>query len=214
MYANNTYKTIRIVNEDYAFVYSRWCTGDTELYDTLTDPYEMTNLAGSTDPDIVRVMSRLNALVMKSCETDACRDPWSIILPPQTANSTRVSSLAEALDPAYDDFFDAIPEVTIGECMAYQFADNEIPFYPPEAQYGLGLEYRNEPMYYEYPDVKPVQRVPYVPGGGWEQRHTTFEVLMSAARTLTADELQQAWNQSTCNEGSTCTDIVLKAGLH
>lgn len=216
MYANNTYKTMRIVNEDYGYVYSRWCTGDTELYDTLNDPYEMTNLAGSTDPDTVRVMSRLNALlmVMKSCETDACRDPWSVIQPPQSGNATRVSSLAEALDPAYDDFFAAIPEVTIAECMAYQFAANEVPFYPAEAQYGLGLEYRNEPVYYEYPDVKPLQKVPYVPGGGWEQRHATFEALMSDARTLTADELQQAWNQTTCNEGSTCTDVGLQAVPH
>ncbi|KAG6363899.1 hypothetical protein INS49_009002 [Diaporthe citri] len=190
MYANNTYKTMRIVNKDYAFVYSRWCTGDTELYDTLNDPYEMTNLAGSAGPDVARVMSRLNALLMV------------------------MKSLAEALDPVYDDFFAAIPEVAIAECMAYQFAANEVPFYPPEAQYGLGLEYRGEPEYYEYPDVKPVKRVPCVPGGGWEQRHATFETLLSDARTLTADELQQAWNQTTCNEGSTCTDVGLKSVPH
>lgn len=222
MYVNNTYKTMRIVSEDYAFVYSRCCTGDTELYDTLRDPYEMTNLAGSAgdDPKIARVMSRLNALlmVMKSCETDACRDPWGVIQPPQPAatasNTTGVSTLAEALDPSYDDFFAAVPEVAIAECMAYQFSANEVPFYPPEAEYGLGLGHRSEPEYYEYPDVKPVKRVPYVPGGGWEQRHSTFEALMADARALTADELQQAWNQTTCNKGGVCTDVGLKAVPH
>jgi hypothetical protein len=217
MYWNNTYKTMRIVNEDYAWVYSRWCTGDTELYDSLNDPYEMTNLAKSTDPDIVRVMSRLNALlmVMKSCETDACRNPWSVVQPPRlTANATTVSSLAEALDPAYDDFFASIPAVSITECMHYQFAANEVPYYPPEAQYGLGLEHRNEPEYYEYPDVQPVKKVPYIPGGGWEQRNASFQQLLSSARTLTAEELQQAWNQTTCNEGNTCTSVGLSVIPH
>ncbi|POS75657.1 arylsulfatase [Diaporthe helianthi] len=208
LYRNNTYKTMRIVNEDYAWVYSRWCTGDTELYDSLNDPYEMTNLAGSTDPEVLRVMSRLNALlmVMKSCETDACRHPWGVIQPPRlTGINITVSTLAQALDPAYDEFFASIPAVTIAECMQYQFAANEIPYYPPEAQYGLGLEHRNEPKYYEYPDVRPIKRVPYIPGGGWEQRHAPIGELLSSSRTLTAEELQQAWNRTTCNEGSTCT---------
>ncbi|KAI3393391.1 hypothetical protein diail_4320 [Diaporthe ilicicola] len=202
-YWNNTYKTMRIVNEDYAWVYSRWCTGDTELYDSVNDPYEMKNLAGSTDPDLVRLKSRLNALlmVMKSCETDACRDPWGVIQPQgASGNATKVSSLAQALDPMFDDFFATIPAVTIAECMHYQFAANEVPYYPPEAQFGLGLKYRNEPEYYEVPDVNPVKKVPYIPGGGWEQRHATFEELMSSARNLTAEELQQAWNETTCNE--------------
>lgn len=30
----NSYKTMRILSEDSAWLYSRWCTGDTELYDT------------------------------------------------------------------------------------------------------------------------------------------------------------------------------------
>lgn len=31
----NSYKTIRIVSEEYAYLYSHWCTGETELYDTV-----------------------------------------------------------------------------------------------------------------------------------------------------------------------------------
>lgn len=35
VYLNNTYKTMRIVSEDSAWVYSKWCTNDTELYNSL-----------------------------------------------------------------------------------------------------------------------------------------------------------------------------------
>ena len=68
-----------------------------------------------------------------------------------------------------------------------------------------GLAHRAAPKIFEYPDVQPVQKVPYIPGGSWEQRNATLEVLMTAARELTADELQQAWNKTTCNEGQICT---------
>lgn len=34
--ANNSYKSVRIVGEDSAWLFSRWCTGnDTELYNTI-----------------------------------------------------------------------------------------------------------------------------------------------------------------------------------
>lgn len=142
-------------------------------------------------------------MVMKSCETDTCRDPWSVIQPPAAAPA-RISSLGEALDPAYDDFFAAIPRVTIAECVQYQYAPNEVPFYPPEAQDGLGLAYRNEPEYYEWPDLNLLEKVPYIPGGDWDQRHATLDQLEADARELSANELQQAWNATTCNEGQVC----------
>ncbi|KAF3017781.1 hypothetical protein E8E14_008686 [Neopestalotiopsis sp. 37M] len=205
VYRNNTYKTMRIVSDSYAYVYSSWCTGDVELYDSVQDPYELKNIANSTDANYQRVKLRLNALllVMKSCEKDTCRDPWGVIQPPNAAPE-RVSSLGDALDPKYDDFFATFPPVTIAECVQYQFAPNEVPFYPPEAQDGLGLSYRNEPQYYEYPDVQPIQKVPYIPGGSWEQRHATFDMLVADGRELSANELQQAWNQTTCSEGQVC----------
>lgn len=39
---NNSYKTIRIVSQDYGYLYSHWCTGETELYDTVVsyDPLQ------------------------------------------------------------------------------------------------------------------------------------------------------------------------------
>lgn len=217
VYKNNTYKTMRIVGEGYAWVYSRWCTGDTELYDSNNDPFEMNNLGGSTDVHLTRVKSRLNALlmVMKSCEAEVCRDPWRELQPPVgdaggrddeqfrlTARS--INNFADSLNPDFDAFFASIPTVSIAECYQYQYAPNERPFYPSQAETGLGLEHRSEPSFFEYPDVKPVARVPYKVGGGWEQRDATFEMLMADARELMTNELGQDWDSTTCNEGQKC----------
>lgn len=35
VYLNNTYKTIHIVGDGYGYLFSRWCTDDVELYDTV-----------------------------------------------------------------------------------------------------------------------------------------------------------------------------------
>lgn len=227
VYKNNTYKTMRIVGEDYAWVYSRWCTGDTELYDSKRDPFEMINLGHSTDEHIRRVMSRLNALlmVMKSCEGSVCRDPWSMLQPaplihPQISgersSSRLIESFTDALNPDYDAFFTGIPDVTIAECEQYQYPPNERPFYPPEAEDGLGQAHRSPPNYFEYPDVKPLARVPYKVGGGWEQRHATFDMLVADARELSDEELAQDWDRTTCNEGQKCVEdpraLVMSTG--
>lgn len=31
----NTYKTVRVVGADYGYLYSHWCTNETEIYDTV-----------------------------------------------------------------------------------------------------------------------------------------------------------------------------------
>lgn len=31
---NNSYKTLRVVSEKNSWLYSKWCTGDSELYNT------------------------------------------------------------------------------------------------------------------------------------------------------------------------------------
>ena len=214
VYLNNTYKTMRVVAEDYAWVYTKWCTDDEELYDSRNDPYELDNIAGSPDPYIQRVRSRMNALlmVMKSCEVETCHDPWKVLQPASHGDSCAspggaraINCFADALDPKYDDFFATIPAVNIAECLNYQYAPNETPFYPPEAQFGLGLAHRNEPSFFEYPDLALVARVPEVLGGGWEQRHVAFEALLADERQLTADELAQQWNETSCSEGQECT---------
>lgn len=217
VYKNNTYKTMRIIGEDYAWMYSRWCTGDIELYDSKNDPFELENLAYSNEARIRRVMSRLNALlmVMKSCEREVCRDPWSQLQPHsngsqrsenenQRSYQRAIDSFKDSLDPDFDAFFEGIPTVLIAECYQYQFIPNERPYYPAGAENGLGLAHRKEPAFFEYPDVKPIERVPYRVGGGWEQRHATHEMLVADARELTSRELGQDWEQTTCNEGQEC----------
>lgn len=37
---NNSYKTLRVLGESQSWLYSKWCTGDSELYDTkVRTPY-------------------------------------------------------------------------------------------------------------------------------------------------------------------------------
>jgi N-acetylglucosamine-6-sulfatase len=31
----NTYKTLRVIGEDYGYLYSHWCTNETDFYDTV-----------------------------------------------------------------------------------------------------------------------------------------------------------------------------------
>ncbi|KAL1871636.1 hypothetical protein Daus18300_004636 [Diaporthe australafricana] len=197
-FLENDYKTMRIVGDDSAWLYSRWCTNDTELYDTKNDPYELTNLANSSDPQIQRVISRLNALLLvtKSCTQETCRDPWSVLQPTKLPpNATLIKTLDEALDPAYDSFYDSFPQVTISECLGLQVPSNEAPFYPEGAETGLGLAFRNSTDGFSFPDpIQPVTQITgyfgrWAPGGGRDQRHASFEALMADARELTDDEL-------------------------
>ncbi|PKX95160.1 sulfatase family protein [Aspergillus novofumigatus IBT 16806] len=184
LYLQNDYKTIRVVGEKSSWMYSRWCNNDTELYNTSDDPYELTNLANSTDPQIRRVKSRLNALLMVT----------NVIQPPSPRHGKRVETLDDALDSRYDAFYEAFPLVTIDECLNYQFAANESPFFPPSAEFGLGLKYRNSTDNFAFPESKPVEEIaPNNPlGGDWDQRHSTFKDLMRNARVLTDKEINNA----------------------
>lgn len=37
---NNSYKALRVVGEDSAYLFTRWCTGETELYNTLVSEFQ------------------------------------------------------------------------------------------------------------------------------------------------------------------------------
>lgn len=132
-------------------------------------------------------------MVTKSCAEATCRDPWSVLQPPPSNGSTanKISTLDDALDPRYDDFFAAFPQVTIDECLNVQLASNEGPFYPAGAEDGLGLAYRRNTDFFSEPDYTPVKRVPAnaVPAGGWGQRYATVDELLRNARELTDEEL-------------------------
>ena len=122
LYYYNTYKALRSINEDYNLFYSKWCTGEREFYNMITDAAQMQNRLANP-PEGQKQMyhgreeemlyHRLDALLMvgKSCKEESCRDPWSVLFP-----RGQVSSLEDAMDPKYDDFFAKQPKVSYGSC--------------------------------------------------------------------------------------------------
>lgn len=134
-------------------------------------------------------MDRLNGILMvtKSCTKSSCRDPWSVLQPPNAKG--RVSSLTAAMDYAYDEFFSKLPKVHFGRCMQYQDVRNEQPYYPPGADTDLGQAYRKSTDNWQSsspgtPGVKPNEK----PAGGIEQRFAGIEELMRDVHVLTDEE--------------------------
>lgn len=192
-YYNNTYKTIRIVGEEQNWAYAVWCNGQTELYNNLDDPYELTNLARGDNitAEHQAVINRLNALLMvtKSCEQDRCRDPWAQLVPDNT--TSKLTSLVDAMDSAYDAFFADFEKVQFDTCMQYQYAPNETPFFPPLDTLeggGLGRAYRNSTdVIAASPGTRYIQTPEYF--GTEEQRNATFADLLAVARKMTDTEI-------------------------
>ncbi|KYK57012.1 arylsulfatase precursor [Drechmeria coniospora] len=115
----NTYKTVRVVSDDYDLSYSVWCTNDHELYDIKADPNQLQNLYGHQGTisgfRIPQISARLDALLLtlKSCKGKACRRPWEEMFPSGT-----VRSLGDALAPKYDEFFlKTQAKVTFSKCL-------------------------------------------------------------------------------------------------
>ncbi|TPX15448.1 uncharacterized protein E0L32_004428 [Thyridium curvatum] len=190
-FKKNSYKTLRIVGSDESWLYSYWCTGEVELYNTAKDPYELTNLALNPTPEVQQLLNRLNAilLVTKSCEGGTCRQPWGLLQPNDKPNE--IVSLKQAMDPKYDVFFAKFPKVNFKECLAVQDVANEQPFYPPlpdNGSGGLGRGHRTTPDGWEKPKGKQVLRSKGKYGTA-EQRHATLEDVMKNAHYLTDDEI-------------------------
>lgn len=120
--ANNTYKHVRVLSDAYDLSYSVWCTNEHELYDLKTDPYQTTNLFGATTNISIsgynkeKLTARLDALLLtlKGCKGRVCTRPWETLHP-----LGDVSSLADAMDSEYDDFYvNQQLKVTFSECFA------------------------------------------------------------------------------------------------
>ncbi|KAI0470070.1 arylsulfatase [Xylariaceae sp. FL0804] len=188
-FLNTTYKTVRIIGDEQAWVYTVWCNGDKELYNTADDPYEITNLAATNASANSRVLNRLNALLMvvKSCEQNACRDPWSLLTP----NNATLTSLTQALNADYDTFFEDFDQVTFGTCLTVQSIENEAPFFPALdtlATGGLAQAYRNATdVIAGAPGVRAFQTANYY--GTEAQRNATLSDMTAASRALTTVEL-------------------------
>ncbi|GAB7362532.1 hypothetical protein MBLNU230_g2851t1 [Neophaeotheca triangularis] len=193
----NSYKTVRIVDQEASWYFAKWCNGtvDTELYNTKDDPYELTNLAINATAATQRTLDRLNALLLvtKSCAEGSCRQPWALFQPNGTC--TTIDSLATAMQHQYDSFFASFPDVQFTACLNYQSVENERPFYPPGAEL-LGEQHRRLLSFEEYnletSPRPPAQKVPKneINMGDWSQRHVSLEEMMRTARELTEWELE------------------------
>lgn len=189
-FLNNTYKSVRILGENNGWLFTKWCTGDTELYHTSTDKWELDNIAESEDPEHQRALTRLNAILMvtKSCEGGSCRDPWAVF---ELPHGKKLASFEEAMSPEYDSFFNGFPLVSFRECLQFQSAENEAPFYPPlpdDGRYGLGRSHRHSTdNFVETNDTLSITDDGFY--GTEEQRHAKLEDLYKEARELTDEEL-------------------------
>ncbi|KAI1165807.1 arylsulfatase [Nemania serpens] len=197
---NNSYKTLRIVRPGGGtYLYSKWCTGESELYDTASDPGELTNLALTADKNEAtsRLISRLNALLLaaKSCATDTCRNPWSLLQPEPERRAVYVRTnltitcLEQALDPKFDDFFASIPEVSFEKCMRYQYRPNELPYWPEDV--GLGEAYRRPTDNYKSSKGAGAKVVSTGKFGTFLQRFATLRQILKTAKKLTPEQLGQ-----------------------
>ncbi|CAJ2504933.1 Uu.00g123270.m01.CDS01 [Anthostomella pinea] len=192
-FVNTTYKTIRMLGAEQSWVYTVWCSGETELYDTAADPYELTNLAAADNTNATEhkaLINRLNALLMvtKSCEQNACRDPWSLLSP----DGATLTSLTGALDTTYDAWFAGFAVVSFDTCLAVLSDANEAPYYPELSDavggVGLGRAYRNATDVIEAAaGVRTIVTAEYY--GSEAQRNATFAELTAASRVLTAEEI-------------------------
>ncbi|KAF0323030.1 sulfatase [Colletotrichum asianum] len=185
---NNSYKTLRLVGNEFSWLFVKWCTNEMELYNTQDDPYELVNLINSTDTSHQRLLTRLNAilLVTKSCTQGTCRDPWTVLQPP---NSSQITTLTEALSSDHDAFFASILQVHFNECMQYQYIPNEGPFYPVGAEEGLSKFRQSTDNFVETSAVKVIKPDLTKFYGGPEQRNVKWAEILAASRPLTDEEL-------------------------
>ncbi|RDW82570.1 arylsulfatase-1 [Coleophoma cylindrospora] len=132
---NNTYKALRLIGKDYNLFYSVWCTNEHELYDMVTDPYQINNIYHSapTEPErtilnlpLSKVLPRLDALLMvtKSCKGATCVNPWSVLHP-----QGDVKSLGDALNTNFDAFYmlDVKEKVSFDKCELGYIVESEGP---------------------------------------------------------------------------------------
>lgn len=128
----NTYKTLRVVADDYDFMYAVWCTNEHTLYDMKQDPYQLNNLYGKTGTaagfHLKPLTARLDTLLLtlKNCKGAVCRDPWGSIFPGQG----QVHSLADAMNSGYNQFFASQPKVSFSECQPGYLPDFEGAYGP------------------------------------------------------------------------------------
>ncbi|OAA37563.1 arylsulfatase precursor [Beauveria brongniartii RCEF 3172] len=132
--ARNTYKALRVVADNYDFMYTVWCTNERMLYDMKQDPYQMNNLYGTsgnaTGYPVDQLEARLDTLLLtlKNCKGEVCRQPWSFVFPPSSGQG--IQTLADAMDPKYDEFFRSQEPVSFLDCVKGYLLEYEGSFAP------------------------------------------------------------------------------------
>ncbi|KAL2807944.1 alkaline-phosphatase-like protein [Aspergillus granulosus] len=132
---NNTYKSVRIIGENYNLYYSVWCNNEHELYDLTADPYQLTNLYPSPEAaqdtkaellgySLSQVIARLDSilLVLKSCKGTTCIKPWDVLHP-----DGDVQNLQDALGSQYDRFYNRQARVSYDRCELGYIVESEGP---------------------------------------------------------------------------------------
>lgn len=192
--ANTTYKTARIIAKDYSYMYAVWCTGESELYDTLADPYELNPITANSSTEAARLTSRLNGLMLllKTCIGDSCRAPWSVLHGDGT-----VKSLTDALDTKYDLYYASLPSVHFDACASQYNLENEAPYF--SSNYSITLEELTTP-HQDAADYGTGETPSPGDSIGWNGVHNgavyeDLETIEARARDLTVDELN--WQATT-----------------
>jgi N-acetylglucosamine-6-sulfatase len=134
-FANNTYKTVRVVGEEYDLSYTVWCTNEHELYDMSNDQFQLQNLLSSSPVNdaingwsVARLASRLDALLLalKRCKGRGCVRPWEML-----HSQGNVKNLKDAMHSCFDDFYERKQKkVTFEECAKGQILSIEGPLEP------------------------------------------------------------------------------------
>ena len=206
-YGDNTYKSLRIVGEKQGWLFNRWCTSNqTELYNTVEDPYELNNLAINPSYETKRVMDRLSGLLLvtKSCGQDSCRRPWEV-LSSAFGEGVTFLTLDEAMDARYDSSFAGLPAFGFQSCLPFQKVENEGPYFPPES-IELGRKYRAETadaVYWLTNGTMEVESLEY--HGDLVQRIASFDKMDASARPLTDEEI--GWPVVECKAPDYCEDM-------
>ena len=146
--SNNTYKSLRVISENYNLAYTVWCSNEHELYEMISDPGQLHNLyeAAAADDDDgsynsvskvydwdkEKLLARLDALLLtlKACKGATCRRPWAALHP-----QGDVETLEQAMNPRFDAFYEAQEKVSFSLCALgyiaeYEGALGSAPFAP------------------------------------------------------------------------------------
>ncbi|RYP15875.1 hypothetical protein DL767_010269 [Monosporascus sp. MG133] len=113
LFRTNNYKTLRNVGEDESWLYSRWCTGETQH-----------------DLSRHEVMRREHL-------------PATTGAPLRGRRKDGIVSLKRAMHRKYDKLFAQFPEVAFKKCIMYQDIGNEKPFYLPLPETGALRQFQS-----------------------------------------------------------------------